>query len=143
MAVSWFERVKQFKSPVRVVAGILLRSRETQAANKRQWQDECRKLRAELQRLNQQVVEQRREISQLKRQVQGLEGQRAEAAQAPPVLPSDPPLPGHQFGPRMICLAVTLAMAVGFRPAARVLKIFWIGSTSKRTCRSSPRSARG
>ncbi len=143
MAVSWIECTKLFKSPVRVVAAFLLRSRETKSAQKRQWQDKCRKLRALLQRRNQQFEEQRREISQLKRQVQVLECRLAEAAKAPLVLPSDPPLSGHKFGPRMICLAVTLAMAVGFRPAARVLKIFLIGSRSKRTCRTSRQSARG
>lgn len=143
MSLSWIERTHLFKSPVRVVAAILLRSRETQAAKKRYWQVECQKQKAELERQNQQIEEQRREISQLKRQVQVLECQLAEAAKAPPVLPSDPPLSGHKFGPRMIGLAITMAMAVGFRPAERVLKIFWIGSRSKRTCRTSQRSARG
>ena len=32
MVLSWFERVKEFKSPLYVVAAFLLRSRETQRA---------------------------------------------------------------------------------------------------------------
>lgn len=70
MAVSWIERTKLFKSPVRVVASILLRSRETQLAKKRHWQGECLALKAEIARRDQEIEERRREISQLKRRVQ-------------------------------------------------------------------------
>jgi hypothetical protein len=42
-------------------------------------------------------------------------------------LPEDLPLPRHQYGPRMIALCVNLARRVGLRPAAAVLKIFFLG----------------
>ena len=127
MTVSWIERAKLFKSPTRVVAGFLLRSRETQAAQKRYWRRECQTQKAELQRQARKIEEQCRDISQLKRRVEQLQCEVGEAAKARPVLPSDPHLKGHGFGPRMICLAISLAQAVGFRAAARVMKIFSLG----------------
>ena len=117
MTVSWIERTKLFKSPARVAAGFLLRSRETQAASKRYWQQECRKRNAQLNRQSAVIEEQRAEIARLKRQVQQLQGQVALAAKAAPALPVDPPLKGHQFGPRQVGLAVNLAQAAGFRAA--------------------------
>lgn len=140
MAVSWIERAKLFKSPVGVVAGFLLRSRETQVAKKRHWQEECQTQKAQIERQNQQIEEQRRDISQLKRQVQVLECALAEAAKARPVLPSDPPIQGHGYGPRLICLAVLLAQGVGIRGAAQVIKIFSLGWVSISKCRTSRRS---
>jgi hypothetical protein len=68
MAISWIERSKLFKSPVRVVAGFLLRSRETQAAKKRHWPDACREQKARLERQADVIEEQRREIARLNRQ---------------------------------------------------------------------------
>jgi hypothetical protein len=143
MAVSWIERAKLFKSPVRVVAAILLRSRETQVAKKRHWQVECQKQKAKIERQDQQIAEQRRDISQLKRQVQVLECELAEAGKARPLWPSDPPIPGHGYGPRLICLAVLLAQVVGIRGAAQVIKIFSLGWVSISKCRTSRRSACG
>ena len=109
MAVSWIERTKLFKSPVRVVAGFLLRSRETQAKSKRHFQEESRKRNTQLKRQADLIEDQRRDIARLKRQVEVLQCELAEAKKAPPALPVDPPLPGHSYGARQVGLAVTLA----------------------------------
>jgi hypothetical protein len=47
------------------------------------------------------------------------------------VLPHDPPLAHHQFGPKMISVCVNLARAVGLRPTVACLKIVfeWLGVT--------------
>ncbi len=94
MVLSWPEVRSEFKSPERVVAWFLWRSRETKARK-------CRALKLQLGEA------------------------RRTTAQAPVRLPTDPRLNGHQFGGRMIRLAVNLARVVGLRPAERVLKIVW------------------
>ena len=61
---------------------------------------------------------------------------RAESRQLcaqPCVLPHDPPLPGHQFGPKMISVCVNLACRVGLRAAAGCLELVldWLGVTTR------------
>ena len=48
-------------------------------------------------------------------------------------LPADPSVGTHGYGVRMVCLAVALAQAVGFRGAERVLQIVfaWLGIEQK------------
>jgi len=126
---SSFIRAGQFKSPWRVLAGILLRSRDTQAERARRKSEEI----AELRRLNQrqqrileqangQLAEQRLQIAQLK-----IENQRLR--QQPPVLPDDPAFPNHEFGPKMISVCVNLAMNMGLRASinGREIVMDWLG----------------
>jgi hypothetical protein len=120
---SSFIRVGQFKSPWRVVAGFLLRSREAQAERARRKSeeiDELRRVNRHLQRdiasANQQLVEQKFQIAQLQIENQQLRKQ-------PPVLPCDPALPNHNFGPKMISVCVNLAMKVGLRASVRCMEI--------------------
>jgi hypothetical protein len=44
VAISWFEEAQKFKSPGRVVAAFLLRSRETQLAENRRLREERKRL---------------------------------------------------------------------------------------------------
>lgn len=48
-------------------------------------------------------------------------------------LPSDRPIPGQQFGARMIELSINMARQIGMRPAVRALKIFfqWLRLTPR------------
>jgi hypothetical protein len=71
------------------------------------------------------VQRQKEEIRALKEQSRRLEEQNQQQTPTECRLPTDPPLEGHQFGRRMIRLAVNLARIIGFRPAERVLKIVW------------------
>jgi hypothetical protein len=50
----------------------------------------------------------------------------ARSEEAVRILPVDPPLGSHGYGVRMVQLSLLLAKAVGFRPAAAVMKIFFI-----------------
>jgi hypothetical protein len=142
MVTSWIEQARQFKSPLRVVGGFLLRSRETQRAKKRYWQEQCQDLKKQLDQKLGRIEEQAEEIARLKRRLRDLERERDEAAKTPS-LPDDPPVASHGYGPRMISLAVNLARGVGLRGSERTLKIFLIGWRSSRRFPTSPRSATG
>ena len=143
MGTSWIEQARQFKSPLRVVGGFLLRSRETQKERKRFWREECQELKKQLDQATRRIEEQAEEIARLKRQVRELERQRAEAATRPIVLPDDPPVASHGYGAGVISLAVNLARGVGLRGSERAMKIFLIGWGSNRKFPTSLRSATG
>ena len=142
MGASWFERVRRFKSPVRVVSAFLLRSRETHARacqeRKREVADLCQQVRA--QTAAQTRLEQQNE--ELRQQVRRLEEEREERANRAWELPPDPPLGTHGFGARLISLAVNLAQRVGLRGARAVLRIVfeWLGVGSKVPCWTSIRN---
>jgi len=141
VAISWHEKAKEFKSPAHVVAAILLRSRETQAANNRQLKEEVKELNAQLGQQAQQRQRQQEEIASLRRQVAELQKERDEARQLVN-LPEDPPLGTHGFGARMISLSVNVARSVGLRGAARVLQLFfdWLGVEQGTPTRTSIRN---
>lgn len=129
MGSSSFIRVGLFKSPVRVVAAILLRSRETQAkraSEKSQEIEDLKRINERHERILAKVEEElarkRLETAQLKAEIKRLQEQ-------PPVLPHDPPLPGHQFGPKMISVCVNLARTIGLRAAVTCLQsiLNWLG----------------
>lgn len=118
-----------FKSPLRVVVQFLLRSRTTL---RKKWRELKQKL-DESQRLvawqQAKLARQREVIGALKRQVERLETERQMIAPGPLVLPDDPPVNGHGYGPRMVSLSVELAKAVGLRGAKRTMEIVfeWLG----------------
>jgi hypothetical protein len=134
VAISWIEQAREFKSPLRIVPGFLLRSRETKAAQCRQLRDENNKLKRQLDRQTQQLQQRDREIAELKRRIEKLEmEQQARSTTSVVTLPDDPPIGSHGYGARMVALAVNLARSVGLRGAARVLKTFfqWLGIPQK------------
>lgn len=128
MGTSWHEKVKEFKSPLHVIAAFLLKSRETQ-------QEKVRKLSQQIDKLQSQVEQQRRQLQQkqeendtLTRRAVEAERQRDQARRSVN-LPEDPPIGPHGYGANMISLAVNLARSVGFRGAVRTLQVFfqWLG----------------
>lgn len=140
MVISWYEKVKQFKSGYRVTAAILLRSRETEKASRERLQEEKKQL------LEQQQRDQQR-IRELEQQVQALEQQRAtleqecDLARQSVNLPEDPCIGPHGYGPRMIALSINLARRVGFRGAEDVLELVfeWFGVQRKLPSRTTIR----
>jgi hypothetical protein len=123
MPTSWTKRAEQFKSPLKVVAGFLLRSRETQARRAKERTQEIRELKRELEQkektiaaLREQRVDEARKIAHLKVENEQLRGQLA-------AITDDPPLPKHEFGPKMISLAINCARTVGLRASERVLQL--------------------
>ena len=63
VVTSWIERAKQFKSPLSVVAGFLLRSRETQAERAKSHAREIQQLKKNLERQQRTIREQLAEKS--------------------------------------------------------------------------------
>ena len=124
MGVSSHIRIRKYRSPLRVVAAMLWRSRESIARRL----EKCKKEIAELckqrkqdQALLQQAKDEaeslRRELRELEIKVQTLENQ-------PARLPIDPVLPCHHYGPRMVALAINLARESGLRSAESALQLF-------------------
>ena len=65
MGTSWYEKVKQFKSPARVVAAILLRSREAQNARICELNQQIAELQSQVARQQQQLEERQQRIEAL------------------------------------------------------------------------------
>ena len=117
MCTSWYEKAKEFKSPLRVVAAFLLRSRETQAVENRRLRKENEELWKQIDQLTR-PPQQPGEIDRLRQQVRDLQ-RRLNESKKRLTLPDDPPMGTHGYGARMISLAVNLARSVGLRGAER------------------------
>ena len=133
MVPSSFIRVGLFKSPIRVVAAILLRSRETQAKRASQKAQEIqnhKRIQEEQQRV---IAAAEEELAQKRLEIAHLRAENQRLRQQPPVLPDDPCLPHHEFGPKMISLCVNLARRIGLRPTVACLQIVfdWLGVTER------------
>ena len=128
MGISWYEKVREFKSPLHVIAAFLLRSRETQLAKIGQLRQEVDELRSQVEQQQEQLQQQQEKIDTLTQRAVEAEKQRDQARQSVN-LPEDPPIGTHGYGARMISLAVNLARSVGFRGAVRTLQVFfqWLG----------------
>lgn len=124
MPISWTDYRLSFKSPLRVVAGVLWRSRERKTLK-------CRGLKQQLEEAQRRGARQEAEIRRLRKEIQALkqqtQWQNPSRQQAPTgcCLPTDSPLKGHKYGRRLIRFAVNLARVVGLRASERVLKIIW------------------
>jgi hypothetical protein len=122
---SWTKTGPSFKSPLRVVVRFLLRSRENKA-------DKCGELRRRLEESQRFLAERQAELEQQREETRSwqrealrLERELRHIQRPAPLLPADPSLGKHGYGVRMVCLAVNLAQAVGFRGAHRSLTIFF------------------
>jgi len=141
VGISWYEKVKEFKSPLHVIAAFLLRSRETQFAKVRRLSQQVDELQSQVEQLQRQLQQKQDEIDTLKQRVVEAEKRRDQAKRSVN-LPEDPPLGAHGYGARMISLAVNLARSVGFRGAARTLQVFfgWLGIDQALPSRTSIRN---
>ena len=125
MSTSSHASVKQFKSPLRMVAKFLFKSRETQKAivekkrlELRQAQELLRESGLRERALCKQLHDQRQQIESLQQEL-------TEAKNQPLRLPEDPKLRNHCYGAKMISMCCNLSKTIGFRPAEKALKIFW------------------
>lgn len=123
MGVSCFVRVRNFKSPVRIVAAILWRSRETQGRRARKRTQEIRQLKKIIQRQQQTIREKDKQLAENNRRIAQREADNEALRKQPLRFPDDPPLPCHEYGPMMIAMCVELVRRVGLRAAPDVLKI--------------------
>lgn len=133
--------IGQYRASLYEVARNLLRSRNTQ----RERAEKLKGQLAEQERINEQVQAERRQLARRLHQVQEeLAQARQELEQLrerPLVLPDDPPLPHHCYGPRMISVCVQLAKSVGLRASSEALKIVldWLSIAAEIPCWTSVR----
>lgn len=132
MASSWSQPTRFFKSPLRVVVVFLFRSRENKAEKCRKLTQQLNQTRKQIERQQNVIDEQRRELAELGRQVRRMEAEKY-AKQQEYRLPDDPPVGAHGYGPRLISLAVNLARLIGLRATAKVLHLLfeWFGVEQK------------
>lgn len=133
MEVSSFIRVGLFKSPVRVLAAVFLKSRDTRARRAHQKTQEIQRLKRTIAQQKQLLARREQEHREMHQQIVELTAQNQRLRQQPPVLPDDPPLPQHQFGPKMIAVLINLARTVGLRASVTCLEIVWewLGVTAR------------
>ena len=141
MGTSWYERVKDFKSPLPVIAAFLLRSRETQLARAEELSQQVDELRSQVEQQQEQLRQKQQQIETLSQRVAEAERQ-LDHAQQSVNLPEDPPIGTHGYGARMISLASNLARLVGLRGAVRALRAFfqWLGVDQAIPSRTSIRN---
>lgn len=124
MATSYYTLARAFKSPPFVIIATMLRSRSTIKAKAKLAMDRSQ----ELERENQQLLARNRQLGdrliQAQEHAQRMQQQRDEA-RGSVNLPNDPSVGTHGYGPIMIALAVNLAMSIGFRAAARAIRIVY------------------
>jgi len=122
--LSYYTLARAFKSRPFVIIAALLKSRSKIKAKAKLAIERS----LELERDKQLLLERNRQLSErlieANRETAILEQQRDEA-RASVNLPHDPPVGTHGYGAIMIALAVNLAMSIGFRPAARAIRIFY------------------
>ncbi len=133
MDQSSFIRAQEFKSPLSVIAGMLLRSRETQAKRAKDRTREIRRLKQINQHHQRTIFRAEEQLVQMRSRIRQLKAENERLPEQPTALPDDPPLPGHGFGAKMISLCVNLARKIGLRPTATTLRIVfdWLGLTKK------------
>jgi hypothetical protein len=115
------------------VRGFLLRSRDTQARRAREKSRQVldgQRLQQQQQRV---IAQLERELDGMKLQVARLGAENRRLREQPPVLPHDPPLPQHEFGPKLISVCVNLARRVGLRSSVACLQIVcdWLGAPAR------------
>jgi hypothetical protein len=125
MGLSWTEVWSKFKSPLRVVAWCLWRRLQRCVRKCRRLKQQRDEARREVARKDVELARQKEELDEVRNRLRKAEAEVRGLAAAPCRLPDDPPLQGHKYGVRMICLAINLAQVVGLRPTERALKIFW------------------
>ena len=124
MDASYYTLARTFKSPPFVMIAALLRSRANIKAKAKLAIERSQ----ELERDRQLLLERNRQLSERlieANQHTAILKQQRDEARASVNLPHDPPVGTHGYGPIMIALAVNLAMSIGFRPAARAIRIFY------------------
>lgn len=130
MSTSWTKTARQFKSRLPVVAGFLLKSRETKTEKCNQLRQVNAELKKQCKLADRQIGHLENEIRELKKQVEQLGRSNQGLAKSDRVtLPEDLPVGTHGFGARMVTLGINLARAVGLRGSAKAIRVVfeWLG----------------
>lgn len=133
--------VGQYRASLYEVARNLFRSRNAQRKRAGKLKERLaeqerinEQLQAERRRLDQQLRLAREQLDQAKQELERLRDR-------PLVLPNDPPLPHHRYGPRMISVCVQLAKKIGLRASTQAIKIVldWLSIQAEIPCWTSVR----
>lgn len=137
----FLESVGQFKSPLFEVARGLLRSRSNQAQRAERLAKQLGEQKEISSKLEAELRQSQQEAERLRQQLGAAERENRRLKNLPVVLPDDPPLANHSYGPRMISLCIQLAKRVGFRASVDVVEILfdWLGIETKIPSSSSVR----
>lgn len=122
MLASSFIAIRKFKSPIRVLAAILYRSRKHKARQLQQARKKIDQLQRELQKTQNQLQKTQDQLQTTQDQLQATQEQLQNQT---PAWPHDPPVGTHGYGPILIALAVNLAQKTGIRTAVTAMKIFF------------------
>ena len=125
MEGSYFNRLWAFKSRIRVVAASLYQSRETLRQRCRRWRNEIVRLRCQIQEQHREIVQRDQQIEESRVKLAELAARIQQLQKRPLVWPSDPRLPCHQYGPKMISLCIRLARRIGLRATPCCLTILF------------------
>lgn len=125
MGLSSYIQVQGYKSRWPVVAGFLHRSREAQRRRCGWWRQRCRQQERQVMLSKAAEFAARVEVAKWQEQARQSQAEIERLKSQPVQLPSDPPLPKHGYGARLISLCVNLAQKVGLRATPVVLQLFW------------------
>jgi len=130
---SSFIRAQQYRSRLSVVAGFLLRSRETQAKRAESRMKEIHQLNEIVKQQQNTIGELREAIAEKDVRITRREIENGRLRQQLLAFPDDPPLAHHNFGPKMISLCNNLARRIGLRAVPDVLQLVldWLGADTK------------
>lgn len=129
----FIEAIAQFKSPLHEVARGLLRSRSNQTQRAERLAEQLREQREISSRLEKEARDAHQEVADVRQKLSAAERENQRLKSLPVVLPEDPPLPNHSYGPRMISLCIQLAKRTGFHACVDAIRILfdWLGIESK------------
>jgi hypothetical protein len=117
--------LSQYKSSFYEICRTLLNSRTFHSAKVGQLSDENLRLRDQNAKITRELEEARREAQQLRELLEKKQLENSQLQERAPRLPSDVPIPGHSFGPKLICVCLNLAKRIGFRPTSAALEIIF------------------
>lgn len=116
--------VSQYRSDIREIAHSVLRSRTTQVKRVKRLNERVQELESEIACLRQAHQASQFKLSQTEQLIQLVRAENQRLKAQPIQFPTEPAIPRHSYGAKMICLCLKLVQRIGFRPARAALEIF-------------------
>lgn len=117
--------VSQYKSSFYEIARSVLKSRERLVQREQQLTRENQLLAEKNAELTKQLAAAKTQADQHRQMLQLQRDENQQLRNQPIRLPPEMVIPGHQFGPKMICLCMKLVQKIGFRPSESALQIIF------------------
>ena len=122
MAVS-YKSIAQFKSSLYDIARSAIKSRTRLSERVADLTRENQQLRATNEKQAEQISAAKRQQQELRFVTESQQKEIDELRSRKTRLPAEPVVPGHQYGPKMICLCLMLVQKLGFRASEAALQI--------------------